>query len=150
MINYQVEYLSDVKEEIAATLAVYHEEVFAFKDAVDLAPDWDTYLKMEQIGILNILTARLEGRLVGYIVSTIIPHTHYKNNTFSISDVFYINPTIRGEGIGLGLLEAAEAVYREKGVDLMHITLKKDRPSDSLMKRFGAEEAETTYAKRMK
>ena len=101
----------------------YRDGTKLFSDhLVDVGEPPDNYVahniplleKLDEIGALQIMTARSNGRMFGYLVSLISPslkdrHIHDAMHTF-----FYASPQIRG--VGMKLQRAAIDALRKRGI----------------------------------
>lgn len=133
MICFASETVADVLAEIEPLLRAHWEEIAAHKDKIPLAPDYDQYRKLEELGKLLICTARDDGKLVGYSIYLVHRGIHYSKNIVATNDVFYIAPEYRrkliaGELAASALLEYAEGKLKARGVSVisMHIKVWKD------------------------
>mgnify|MGYP003345974306 FL=1 len=79
MIKFGVEKYHQVCEDIKELIKLHYEEIAVNKDVIPLDPDWDNYKNLCDKNILMIITARDEGRLVGYSIFFITNHLHYKS-----------------------------------------------------------------------
>jgi GNAT superfamily N-acetyltransferase len=91
---------------LPAIVAAHWEEVGIHKDDVPLAVDWKKYQQIEAGGILKIMSARRDGRLVGYASYLVLPHLHYSTTLHAMNDAIYVDAAERGTGIRL--IKAAE------------------------------------------
>jgi len=66
VITYQEERLHDFLEELKPILNNHYDELSVTK-SFNLNPDYDRYLKLEDLGSFFIMTCRLDGQLIGYI-----------------------------------------------------------------------------------
>jgi hypothetical protein len=66
--------------------------------------------------MLAIVTARQEGRLVGYVAAIINTHLHYASTKFGTLDVFWLAPDVRKSVNGVGLFTAIEEELKRRGV----------------------------------
>ena len=85
----------------------------------DLDPNFETYKRMDAAGKLLALFARLEGRLVGYIVYFVAPSTHHKTILAAHGDIIYVEDEPALARVAGELLERSEAMLREQGVQVI-------------------------------
>lgn len=99
--------------ELPGLLAEYGAES-ANQGIGPVNPQFDTYLGMEAAGVLHALAARLDGRLIGFllVLTPVLPHF---GRRVAVSESFFVANAHRGTGAGLGLLRAAEGLAREHG-----------------------------------
>lgn len=95
---------------LAGLVMAHHAEVGVFKKEMPLDVDWEGYRKQEHLGFLRVLSARVEGRLIGYNAFLVMPgHLHYKTTPHAMSDAIYVMPDHRRSGAGPMLIAKAEA-----------------------------------------
>lgn len=116
-ITYQVEKLSEIKDEVYPLLIKHWEEIALNKDKVPLDPNWELYAKFEAMELLNITTARRNGEIVGYFAYIICPNLHYKSLVIADGDIFYIDKDYRRSGIAIKLLAESEKNVRAAGAN---------------------------------
>jgi hypothetical protein len=87
--------------------------------AVGESPDGQTnmpvFQRIEDVGALQIMTARSNGRMFGYLVTVVFPSLENTHDTSAMHSVFYASPD--APGLGMKLHRAALAALRERGVD---------------------------------
>ena len=89
MIEYKEETFDQVINEIKPLLENHYEEIALDRDVIKLNPDYETYKKCCDSGLMKIITARDDGKLVGYLIAIIKYHLHYKDSLTAIDDIFY-------------------------------------------------------------
>lgn len=146
-MNYQQEFLATVKTDIYHLLKLDWEEVEHNKSKFPLDPDWDTYYKLEDLGVLKIFTCRDSEKLVGYFVVHIMPNIHSKGTVIAVADIIYLLKSYRSGTTGYKLFKFAESCIREDGVSTLHVTTTEKNPIDPLMKRLGYSKVETKFEK---
>ena len=92
MIQFALERTADIKDEVKPLIEKHWQQVALNKDIVKLAPDWKQYSLLELAGMMRVYTARKDSKLVGYFAVIINKHLHYKNDTFAVCDVLYVDP----------------------------------------------------------
>ena len=147
MITYEVEEVANVLDEVKPLLEKHWNEIALHKDNIALKPDYDKYLLLDKMNMLQLVTARDDGKLIGYFVSFIQPHMHYKDNLFAMNDILYIDPEYRKGSVGYKLFKHAEKFLKEVGVDVIMIHSKVKNDFKPLMDRLGFERVEYTYSK---
>ena len=147
MINIQIEKLNSCLEEMKPFLIKHYEEVAMYKEHIKLNPDYDTYFRLEESGDLVVVIAREEGKLVGYFLSFVMRHPHYKDHLFASNDIIYVDPDNRDFGIGPSMISFAEGCLKERGVSVMVINMKTAKPFEGLCQSLGMDRAEYTYTK---
>jgi len=148
MITYQTELLDDCLNEIKPYLQDHFEEVATRKEQLG-APDMDTeaYYAMESAGQLHIVTARDCGMVIGYHVSFVRPHLHYKHILTAITDVYYVAPEYRKGYLAIKLFREAERTLKARGVKRTFSGTKKHKDMGKIFDFLGWEEVERLYSK---
>lgn len=147
MITYQEEHLADCLDEMKPLLEAHWEEIALYKDKIKLDPDYDKYLLLDSLGMLHVLTVRSDERLIGYFISFIQPHMHYKESLSAVNDILFIHPSYRKGSIGYKLFKKAEQSLRELGVEVMSISSKVKNDFKPLMDKLEFKRVEYTYSK---
>jgi GNAT superfamily N-acetyltransferase len=80
-------------------------EVGTHRDVLRLDPDHERYRRLAAAGMLHILTARLDGEVVGYVFLIIGPHARDKGATVAKDDVYYVRPDCRRLRLGVAFIE---------------------------------------------
>lgn len=148
-MNFRRERAHDVFEEMKPLFQKHWEEISFYKD-IPLDPDFSTYLKMEDAGVLRVFTAREDdGTLVGYQVYFIKHNLHYKSSLQALQDIIFIDPSKRGM-FGAKFIFWAEEQLKSYGVQLVCQHLKVATPKTiELFKRLGYSEIDLIMGKRL-
>lgn len=147
MITYSVEKLADMLDEMKPLFNDHWEEIALFKDDVKLDPDYDKYLLMEKGGFIHVCTARDDGVLIGYFVSIITPHLHYKQSKTLASDIYFIKPDYRKGRTGIKLFQFAENEWRKEGVQVAYVGAKVSNDVTKVWERLGYKVVENKMGK---
>lgn len=105
-----------IYDELGALFQEHWRELGPYKDRMPLSPDLALYGFLEEQGALLTLTARQDGRLVGYIVICIKRGLHYSTTLQAITDIPYVHPSVRGRGVGVRLFLAAQEELKARKV----------------------------------
>lgn len=95
---------------------------------------------LDDVGALQVMTARIQQRMVGYLVTIVGPSLESPEIIHGTHTAFYASPDIRG--VGMRLLRAANEALRARGVDaiIMRAGIHADGPRmGALYRRIGAE-----------
>ena len=116
-LKYQKESCNgSIIEELKTLIGAHRDEVSMFSEKIaPLDPDWDMYLMLEEKKALFTYTARNNGKLVGYYISFIVNHIHYKQTKVADCDIMYIMPEHRKGFAGFKLVRGAEKELEEIG-----------------------------------
>lgn len=146
MITYQRETVAQVRGEIDPLLQAHYGEIG--QSDLMLNPDWDGYYaNAEAKDMLFILTARCDGRLVGYNFMLLINHPHYKDAKVAQNDVIFVLPDYRRGKVGIGLIKHFETAMRGCGFDKIYYHAKPSNNFGALLERIGYAPVDTVYAR---
>lgn len=145
MITFNVETVDECLEEIKPLLYAHWEEIAWYKDQVKLNPDYDVYYKLEEQGVLHIVTARDNDVLIGYYISFVHPNPHYKNTLFAVNDILFVHPDYRGGSTAYRMFKYAFAALKELGAVIITIHMKTDAPFEALCEALGMEKQEYLF-----
>jgi hypothetical protein len=145
-VSFQEERLADVRDEALPLLRRHWDEIALDKDTIPLEPDWERYARLEELGVLKVITARLAGVLVGYASFFVLPNIHYKSLVVADGDIFWVAPDHR-DGTGYRLLKAAEAMLVASGVRKIVNKTKLGHDAGPVFERLGYRAIERVYAK---
>lgn len=148
MIKYTVEGMSDaLVEEIKGLLQLHWEEVAMYKDKIVFKPDYDAYFAMDKIDALQIVTVRDDGVIVGYYISFIFTHPHYKDNKMAQNDILFIHPDYRRGTVAYRMFKFAEKELKKIGCSVNMIHMKVKFPFERLCQKLGMDKHEIIYSK---
>ena len=152
MITYQSEPFSAVIREATPLLERHWKEIALFQDKIPFSPQFDLYYAWERLGRLEIITARSNGILVGYIGQILGPGVHCSQTLWSLSDLIWLDPAYREGWTGVKLIREMEKRLRERGVKVFELQPKlhfeKDRGGlQKILKYLDFEEVATVHVK---
>ena len=147
---FALEKFDDCYPEAAELLHQHWEEIAEEQDILRLDPDLDTYHKLEAMGAIHILTARIDGVLVGYYVGIVRPMLHYKNVIMGSDDIYFIAPAYRKGMLGYRLFRQMFAHYKAWGCHLITVKTKVAHDHGALLTRLGMRPFEKSYIMRVK
>jgi GNAT superfamily N-acetyltransferase len=122
-------------------------EIAHYKD-IPMAPDVDTYNRLEAAGALRCFTVRDSGKLIGYAAFMVQRHLHY-DIKYAAQDVLFVDEAHRAGRTGYKLIRFSEERLRAEGVALVTQHVKKTNNVGRLLERMGYEEVDAVYAKRL-
>jgi GNAT superfamily N-acetyltransferase len=102
---------------------------------------------MQERGKLHIVTARDEGKLVGYFASFVDYHLHYKETMMAVNDALFLDKDYRKGSLAKDMFTFAEKELKELGVKVIHLHMKVEHPFDKLCESCGYTNSERLYAK---
>lgn len=156
LITYQIEPFDTAFEEAQELLVEHWEEIALNKDKIKLAIDVERYRDLAEKGILQIVTARDAniqkwawdpGKLIGYHVGMIVPHLHYRNDLFGMTDIFFIHPEYRKGRTGIELFKFVEKAMKERGVVKLMTAVKLHKDVGKIFEYLGWTETERSFCK---
>jgi len=118
-LKFSWEKFSDIAEEILPLFVQHWREVGANQDRVPLRVNVRQLMQYEQMGLLGIVAARHDGKLVGYVVILMGPHLHHADSVWAQFDGFWLDPAYRKGVSGYRMLRGAVAAVRKKGANVV-------------------------------
>lgn len=146
-MTYQVEFWPEAVEQMRVLFDANWKEVILDREAIKLEPDYLLYDIMAKCNVLHLVTARYQGEVVGYHLSFVHPHLHYKSSLTAFTDAFYVKPEFRTGMTGYKLLRFALDSLRARKVQKMYVATTLQRDIGCLLDRLGFTEVERMYAK---
>ncbi|MEO8296356.1 MAG: GNAT family N-acetyltransferase [Burkholderiales bacterium] len=154
-VTYALEAWPDVVGEMVSLWSLHWTEVALDHDRVPLDPDLELYRAMHNAGALHVVVARREGRVIGYHISIVKTHLHYRSTLHALVDIYFVDPAERKGMVGIKLLREAERLLKQRGVvkiisaTKVHTSCATGRPLDmaKIFLRLGWKEAERTFVK---
>lgn len=101
MFTVQEELFKDVYEEAKPLLEAHWVELALHQDVRPLDADEERYRQLNDLGVLRIITIRRDTKLIGYASFLINTGLHYKTWKNAVCDIYYLDPSLRKEGLGL-------------------------------------------------
>jgi GNAT superfamily N-acetyltransferase len=95
--DFQEESLVDIASELTPLLVRYGAEIYK----APLDPDWQGLFRMTAMGALKTITARIDGLLVGFACSNVLPHIMFKSTPHGITFAVFMDKEYRGHGYKL-------------------------------------------------
>lgn len=113
-VTLQVEPLDIFWRDGQALFAEHHAEV-GDREGVALSPNIPLAQRLERGGALQVLTARVGGRMVGYLATIVSPSLENADFTTAMQNTFFVSKEHRG--LGPRLQRESLEMLRERGVD---------------------------------
>lgn len=111
--------------------------------------DVDTLATLEESGGASVITARDDGRIVGYLLAIHRPHLHYKSSPpVFIVDMYYIAPEYR-HGLGVRLLMFMQHYAKKIGCIKLYLSCKVHKDHSELFKKLGFKLSDYAFVKRI-
>ena len=99
MIVIAKEEFSGVVVEAKELVEQHYKELTLNKEAMELFPNWDKYFALDADSSLVLITARDDGKLVGYSLFILSPHLHYKKQLVAYNDVLFLHNGVHFDAI---------------------------------------------------
>lgn len=144
---FAVESWAQYWPEAKPLVELHWQEIALDQEHVPLAVDEAGYVALDGAGILHIVTARDEGRLVGYWLGMVKGHLHYRTTLHAVMDVVWLHPAYRRGVNGYQLFHAVERTLRQRGVVKVIMGCKLHLDFSRLYARLGYHEIERTWSK---
>jgi hypothetical protein len=114
---------------------------------IELDCDVEGYSNLEKLGRLLILSARSDGKLVGYITCFLMHHLHYKSSgLMALTDMYFVLPEFR-HGTGVCLFLEWERILRERKVIQAITSCKVHQDHSKLFSKLGWTHSDNTFVK---
>lgn len=148
MTTLQVETWKAIDQEIEAVAAFHWQELALDKLLFHRDLDHARYLKLDEMGMLQVVTARHEGKLVGYIINFVMTHMHYMSSGLtSVADMYFLLREHRTGGLGVKMFLEMERDLKTRGVIRAHISCKKHENHTKLFEGMGWTLTDLTFSK---
>ena len=78
--------------------------------------DWDLFAMLDDVGALHTMTARMNGRMLGYLISILAPCMEHKGQITATQTLFFACEDAKGLRLGMRIQKASIEALRAKGV----------------------------------
>ena len=144
----QMERFADIVEPLRVLFTDLWSDIARDQTLPPMDVDWDSYVRLESLGVTRTFTVRLRGALVGAAVYFIAPNMHHRGTVWATCDVIWIRPDMRLPLLGLRLLRYAEDSLHRAGATVFRVGAKVKRPELArLLVHMGYEPVEVHYQK---
>lgn len=147
MITYMVEPWSSVWPELQPLWNEHWEQVALNRDTIKLNVDMEAYANYEAQGALHVLVVREDGKVIGYHLSIIRTHLHYKDSLNAFTDVYFLDHAHQGSTVGVKMFKEVEKSLRARGVEKMFTGTKVSLDRGDLFEHLGWTLTEKLYTK---
>ena len=146
-VIFAVEPLAKAYAEAAELTKLHWHEVAPYKEVNQLNPDMKRYQMLEHAGQLVLVTARIEGHLVGYIMMLLYPHPHYCHVLNAMDDLHFLQKDYRNGFTFMRMIAFAEIEMKNRGVRIMALRTKAEQDHGALFVRLGYKPQDITYTR---
>lgn len=148
-MKFQIERIANVLEEAKPLLERHWQEIAHYPD-IPLDPDYEQYIKLDDMGLIKAFTARNEDKkLVGYAVFLVRPHIHYRSMLLASQDILFIDKEYRKTRMGLSLIKFCDEYFKSIGVTAVSQHIKAKFDFGRMLKFLGYELMDLIYIKRL-
>jgi len=147
MIEYKEETFDQVIDEIKPLLEDHWEEIALNKEVIKLNPNYEMYEKLCNSGVMRIVTARDDGKLIGYCICIIAYNLHYKDSLTATNDIFFISKDYRKGSTGVKLFIKNEEILKSYGVQRLIMNTKVHQDVGAIFERLGYKQTERVFGK---
>jgi GNAT superfamily N-acetyltransferase len=148
-LEFRVEAVTpELISEISPLLSAHHDEVQPYKD-IAFEPDFESYLQAQSVGAIRLFTCRSDGRLRGYSLFFVRRSLHAKSSLQAAQDLIYLDPELRGRGIGRDFILWCDEQMKAMGVQVVYQHLKASHNHGPLLEKLGYEILDHIYARRL-
>jgi hypothetical protein len=114
--TYQVESFEKCQEDFRPFVMQHWNELGLTKEDVPIDFDWERFFAQDRQGKLHTVTVRKDGALVGYHITFLGSHPHYRSTLHGMVDLYYLVPDLRKGRTGMKMFKFAEEKLKELGV----------------------------------
>ena len=140
---------TDARKQLEALTQKHQDEIVVHKHVQKLNPDWPRYRELARQDRIFMVLAFSAGKIVGYIVVFVQKHLHDRELIYAMDDLYYIDPDVRGAGLGAGLITAAEKEAVRRGAKLLLLRTKQHTNFGGFLEHIGYRPFETVYTKEL-
>jgi GNAT superfamily N-acetyltransferase len=146
-----------VREALAAPnlpdlIRAHWDELAVHKTEMVLAPNYQRFAELGDVGQFRVWAAKDGKTLVGYVGFFVQPHIHYQNTLTAVEDLFLLSAPYRKGGNGLKMFSTAIDALRELGVKrvILHSKVHFEKERGGLgrfFQRLGFEHTDNIYSR---
>lgn len=116
---------------------------------LEIAPQFAKMKMLKDLGCFKCITARENGKLVGYLLAVFSVHLHYgKSPPMFIVDAYYVAPEARN-GTGAKLIRFSESVARTLGAIKIYLSCKVHQDHSKLFLALGYKLSDYAFIRRL-
>ena len=113
-------------------------------------PDLQAYSVMDATGQLRILTARVNGALIGYVALVVTTLLHHRTVRKATVDTVWLHPSYRSGWTGVRMIQSAEREAARLGADWIELQ-PQHNGVEMILKRLGYHpQARQTFTKELR
>ncbi len=135
------------KVEMEQLLASHFEEVQVTSYNEDRNPNWEEYIRLEQLGSVFSLFVKKEGKLIGYSINFLTNHLHYSDLLIASNDAIFLDKQHRKGGLGSSLIRMSEDRARYFGAKVFSVNAVSGSPLAKVLPKIGYNIQDITHLK---
>lgn len=147
-MEYKAEELEAILPEFLEIAKSHNEELRPF-DHLVMNPDIENYRVLFSMGVYKIYSVRDNDKLVGYAGFFVSPSMQHKDSIQAVQDLIYLNPELRGKGIGHGFIQWIDDQLKYEGVDIVYHHTKNGKSFGGLLESLNYKLIDYVYARRL-
>ena len=124
-------------------------EMESRKDLLQIDVDYDRYEAVEQAGMLLVLIAKENEKVVGYSVNILSTHLHHKDTLMCYNDLLFLTQSKRNGSLGIRLIQETEELAKRRGAEMMFWHSKSNTPLSRILPRMGNTLYEQVFIKEL-
>ena len=105
-VEFQRERLAPIVRELLPLIEADWRENGVEQERIPLNLNLNQYLDYDLVGILQIVTAREDDVMVGFVFNFVHPHIMHVGMGWALINLYWLYPEYRKRGIGRALMEA--------------------------------------------
>ncbi len=151
-VTLQWERFGLIAKEFPVLFKQHWAEIALNQDKIPLDPNWEQYFNFDLADVLNVLTVRANGVLVGYVFVLVFPHLHYCSTAWAQTDMFWLDPAYRQGWTGVKMFRETERHVKARGCKVLHVVVKLHFEAGrgtlgKVLQRLGYKAVETVWGK---
>jgi hypothetical protein len=149
-MRFQREILTkDLCAELGPLLEKHYLEIAHYQD-IPLDPDFDQYIRMEDIGLVRCFTVRDgNGELKGYAIFFVKKNIHYKSSLQASQDVIFLDQECRKTGQGAKFIDYCDHMLKLENAQAVYHHVKEAHNFGPLLEKLGYKLVDLVYARRL-
>lgn len=145
---FAVEPLASCWDEIMELASAHWLETESYRHNQPFAPSFDRYVSYDKAGWLMQVTARDQGRLVGYATMYVTPSMH-SQSMIATEDTYFLLPEYRKGRNAIQLLDFTERECARRGAVEITMTSKLTNKAGRILELRGYEMVAQQWSKRL-
>lgn len=137
-----------IARELTPIFLRHARELDRFSGKITIDPNWNNFYALELAGVLNCLTCRVGGQIVGYHFVVLFPDLMHAGTRWATSNMLWLDPAHRKGLTGYKLLSIAKKELQKNGIQVHQLSIKLDKNNSRLrvlLRRLGYRATDLTY-----